>query len=151
MSQIIDWLAGTALSRLVRGEAWAWPLVELLHIAGFSAFIGALLLVDLRVLATSRTVDLAALGRFARPVILGGLAVAVLTGSLMFIGRPIEYVANPAFQAKLLLIALALANALAFHARDGIVRADAVARAQALASIVLWALVLGFGRFIAYV
>jgi hypothetical protein len=151
MSDWIGWLSETGPSRFVRGDPWAWPVIELLHIAGFATFIGALLLLDLRVLVRRPGIALAPFARFTRPVILTGLGLALATGALLFVGRPIEYVANPAFRTKLAFVALALANALVFHARSGIVRVDAVARVQAAVSIMLWFLVLGLGRFIAYV
>jgi hypothetical protein len=44
-----------------------------------------------------------------------------------------------------------LANALVFHVRGSLTRADGVARAQALASALLWLGVIAAGRLIAYV
>lgn len=151
MDAIVAGLAASPLSTWIRAEPWAWPVLELLHIAGFALLVGGVVLVDASVLAGREAPDSRVLERFARPFVRGGLALALGTGLLLFAGRPIEYVGNPAFLAKLVLVALALANALAFHARDGIVKADRLARWQAAGSIVLWFLVLALGRFIAYV
>ena len=151
MEGLVAAIAASPLSTWIRAEPWAWPVLELLHIGGFALLVGGLVLVDARVLGGRGGPDPAALERFARPFVRGGLVLALLAGLMLFVGRPIEYVGNPAFLAKIVLVALALANALAFHARNGIVRMDGVARAQAAASIVLWFLVLALGRFIAYV
>lgn len=144
-------LASSPASTWIRTEPWAWPVLELLHIAGFALLVGGMALVDAAVLAGRRAPDPRALERFARPFVRGGLALALVTGLALFAGRPIEYVGNPAFLAKLALVGVAIANALAFHARDGIVKMDVLARLQAAVSIVLWFLVLALGRFIAYV
>jgi hypothetical protein len=126
-------------------------MLELLHIAGFALLVGGLVLVDARVLGGRGDPGPVVLERFARPFVRGGLVLALLAGLMLFVGRPIEYVGNPAFLAKIVLVALALANALAFRARNGIVKIDGMTRAQAAASIVLWFVVLALGRFIAYV
>lgn len=151
MEGLVAAIAASPLSTWIRTEPWAWPLLELVHIAGFAVLVGGLVLVDARVLGGRRGPDPRSLERHARPFVRGGLALALMAGLMLFVGRPVEYVGNPAFLAKLALVGVALANALAFHARDGIVKIDAVARLQAAASIALWFLVLALGRFIAYV
>lgn len=58
--------------------------------------------------------------------------------------------ANRSFVLKMGLVMLAGLNAAFFHARDGLTRMDALARAQTLASIGLWIGAMICGRWIAY-
>jgi hypothetical protein len=76
-------------------------------------------------------------------------AGAAGTGAALFSIRATEYAFNPAFQAKLALIAVAGLN-LAVLARAGHQNPRA-ARLQAALSIILWVGVLIAGRFIGFV
>ena len=51
---------------------------------------------------------------------------------------------------RLLLLFAAGCNAAAFHARGSLNRLDLTARAQMLASVVIWLAVIACGRWIAY-
>ena len=83
------------------------------------------------------------------------LALTLGTGALLYTARPFEYAGNAAMQAKLLVVALALANALAF---EWAARRDAptsrpghpYARAAGLVSLLLWPLALVLGRWVAF-
>ncbi|MDZ7621979.1 MAG: hypothetical protein U5O69_06165 [Candidatus Competibacteraceae bacterium] len=75
----------------------------------------------------------------------------VASGSLLFLTDPVSYIANPAFAIKLGLIAVAAINMAAFHARGSLARPDAIAKAQAALSLLLWLGVIGAGRMIAYI
>jgi hypothetical protein len=78
-------------------------------------------------------------------------------GLLLFTTEATAYIGNPAFLAKLALVALALANVAWFHtrlaaARRGERRATTgVLRLGAGLSLVLWVGTLLAGRLIAYV
>lgn len=130
---------------------WAYPALETAHIAGIAVLFGSLLLFELRVLGLGRGIETGALARLALPVSVAGFALAALTGLTMFATQPQELLPNPAFRLKMLLLMLAGANAGWFHARGSLVRVDAIARLQALASAGLWLSVIGCGRAIAYV
>lgn len=129
---------------------FAYPLVESVHLAGIAAMLGSLLLVELRVWGVGAALPARPLARLALPVTLAGFALAAASGLLLFATRPAELLASDTFVVKMTLLMLAGLNAAAFHARGGLERGDAVARAQTLASIVLWLAVIGAGRWIAY-
>ncbi len=129
---------------------YAYPLIEAVHLTGIAAMLGSLLLVELRVWGFGAALPARALARLALPVTLTGFALAAGSGLLLFATRPAELLASDTFVIKMTLLMLAGLNAAAFHARGGLERGDAVARAQTLASIVLWLAVLGAGRWIAY-
>jgi hypothetical protein len=152
-------LAATPLSNAMRDSAWLYPIVEIVHIAGFSVLVGSVVLFDLRVLGWARTLPVAALGRHLLRWALASLVLVVPAGLLLFSAHPVELAKNPIFQLKLALVALAGLNALAFHCLpyrgvagwDRERAAPPLARLGAALSILLWLGVIGCGRMLAYV
>lgn len=129
---------------------WAYPMLEVTHLLGVSLILGNLILVELRVLGIGRNLAIGPLVRAALPLVLAGALVCIVTGTLMFASQPGELLANRVFTLKMLLLALAAANAVWFHLRGSLERLDALARAGALVSLALWLAILALGRWIAY-
>jgi hypothetical protein len=150
---VIDWSAVEVwpLAAAIRRSAWAYPALETVHIAAFASLVGALLLLELRVFGAQPALPLPALGRLAARTAVTAFVVAAGSGALLFMTDAAHIRANPAFEAKLVLILMAGVNALVFHLRHSLRRHDAVARAQAALSLVLWFSVIAAGRAIAYV
>lgn len=156
---VLDALAATPLSSAMREHAWLYPIVEIVHIAGFSVLVGSVVLFDLRVLGCAKSLPVAALGRHLLRWALASLVIVIPAGLLLFSAHPGELANNPVFLLKLTLIALAGGNALAFHLlpyrsvagwdRDR--AAPALARFGAALSILLWLGVISCGRMLAYV
>ncbi|MFN9212193.1 MAG: hypothetical protein ACK6C0_06325 [Betaproteobacteria bacterium] len=138
------------LAAAVRTSVWAYPALEVVHIAGLAALFGALLLLDLRVLGAARALPVDALARLAVPVALAGFAVAAATGLAMLAARATEIATQPPFLVKMGLILMAGANALWFHRRFSTRAPDALARVQVVASMLLWFATIAAGRCIAY-
>jgi hypothetical protein len=151
-------LAATPISNAMREGIWLYPIVEIVHIAGFSVLVGSVVLFDLRVLGFARTLPVSALGRHLLRCALASLVLAVPAGLLLFSAHPVELANNPVFLLKLTLIALAGLNALAFHLLpyrsvagwDREQPAPPLARAGAALSILLWLGVISCGRLLAY-
>jgi hypothetical protein len=72
--------------------------------------------VDLRLIGAWRAVPLAVFLRVLVPVAAVGLVLAAVFGLLLFAANARDYVASGFFQAKMAMLALGVANALAFHA-----------------------------------
>ena len=139
--------------RLLKGSFIAYPIVNALHIAAIGTLFGSVLLIDLSVLGAIRSVERTKLIALLRRVALTAFVLAVLTGLTLFSVQATNYLRNPAFLAKLVLIALAALNFLAFTMLDRKQLATEAApalRVLALASIVLWSGVLIAGRFIGF-
>ena len=151
------WLERTELASAMREGVWLYPAVETVHILGLAALFGAILIVDLRILGVSRLLPLDALARHAlRPVYVAFPAL-VATGSLMFASDASALVVNPAFRAKMVLVPLAVLNALAFELgwfrrlrAAPATPVPALAKVFAGASLGLWSGVIVCGRLIAY-
>ncbi len=129
---------------------WAYPALEVVHVVGIALLLGNLVLLELRVWGVARELPLAALARASLTLVGAGFALVVVTGLTMFASQPQELLANRAFVLKMGLIALAGVNAAVFHARGGLARLDAIARAQTALSLGLWLAVIIGGRWIAY-
>jgi putative intracellular protease/amidase len=139
---LVEALEASALAEHLRRSRWTYPLVNAGHVAGIALLVGAVVPMAVTSLRNRRAGR--ALIRALRPFAVAGLVLAVVCGGLLFIAQAGDYVANPWFQAKLALIALALANA-AWHLRRGELSAPA-----ALASILLWSGALVAGRMIGF-
>ncbi|EKF19064.1 hypothetical protein [Nitratireductor pacificus] len=128
---------------------YVYPLVNALHILSIGALLTGVFLMDLRLLGFLSGQPFTPFVRLMRRLALAAFPGAAVTGALMFGVRATDYVANPAFQAKMALILLAAANVLAFRQlpepRDG-----PAGRALAILSIALWLAVLVCGRFIGF-
>jgi len=129
---------------------WAYPALEVVHIVGIALLIGNLALLELRVWGGARALPIEALARASLTLALAGFGVVALSGLAMFSAQPNELLANRAFVIKLALVMLAGCNAALFHARGGLRRLDATARAQTVVSLGLWLGVIICGRWIAY-
>jgi hypothetical protein len=147
----LDALHHLPLAEAIRSSAWAFPLLEIIHIAAFAAMIGTVLTVELRTLGVQRALPLRELGRLGVKIALVAFAVIVTSGSLLLLSDLQGYLANRAFTVKLGLITLAAINMVVFHLRDSLARPDAIARVQAIVSLVLWLGVISAGRLIAYI
>jgi hypothetical protein len=143
-----SWLGHTA-----RHSAWVFTIANLLHVLGASLVVGSIAVFDLKVLA-ERGRNAWQVGRFAIPLAAAGLALQIPTGTILLAVEARALGVNPAFYAKLVFIALGLANVALFHARfNKSLRKDALspdARAYAVISLVAWILALLAGRMIAY-
>jgi len=141
--------------------ATAWfPAMESLHVLSITFLLGAILMVDLRVLGVAgRAYSPGSMVSQLVPWAAGAFVVANITGLAMFITRASAHAANPAFQIKMGLLLLAGLNIAYFHFRamPAILRAhDATilpvrARTAAGVSLFLWCAIMLAGRWVGHV
>ncbi|MBL8328135.1 MAG: hypothetical protein JNJ71_04720 [Rubrivivax sp.] len=143
-------LPAVALFDGIARSSWAYPALEVVHIVGIALLVGNLALLELRVWGRGAELSPKALARLALPLSVAGFGLIAASGLVMFATNPGELLANRAFVIKLLLLTLAGVNAVVFHLRDGLVKLDAMARAQTALSLGLWVAVIACGRWIAY-
>jgi hypothetical protein len=156
--ELLVWLESSEFAAAMRQWLWLYPIVEIVHITGIALLVGSIAMFDLRVLGISRSLPLDGLARHLLPWSLAGFVVIVLSGSMMFSAHATEFWSNPAFAAKMALIALAGLNVLWFHfgALRNVTRnnisgaAPAAARFAAGLSLVVWIGVICCGRLLAY-
>jgi hypothetical protein len=149
-------LADTALARWIQ-SAWVFPLVESAHILSFALLVGAIAVLDVRLLGLLRHQGVGPLMRSALPVALVGFGGAVVSGTLLFVANAGDLLANRAFTVKIALLMLGGLNAAWFHAsaaREALESTQAPPlgmRVAGASSLLLWAAVVVAGRMIAYV
>jgi len=150
-------LQNSLVAEALRGSTWVYPLVNAAHILGFALLVGAIVPLDLRRLGVWWSVPAATLSRVLTPVAVTGLLIAVTAGGFLFIARAVEYAASGLFQTKMLIVTLAVVNALIFR-RNGLHRdacpsnlTDTIAaRGTALVSLLCWPTALLLGRLVGY-
>jgi hypothetical protein len=127
---------------------------QVFHVMGFVLLLAALVLISLRLLGlilTQQTVPEVA--DQALRLVWSGLALAVGSGVLMFIGSPKHYFYNPAFEVKMvLLLAAILVQALLFRKVAHSEHPNPwLARASVALSLGFWFAVSMAGRAIGFV
>ena len=136
----------------LRDSYLAYPLVNAAHIIGIALLFGSIVPLDLCLVGWRRDQSIDRLARILVPVAVAGLLLAIPTGLFLFATDARAYAAAPMFQAKMLLIAIAIANALALRRIDW--RAPRPSSRVALAgasSILLWLGAILLGRLLGYI
>ncbi|MCB5188235.1 hypothetical protein LG200_09520 [Methylobacillus caricis] len=146
---------GTAL----RESLFAFPIVEGTHLIGLALSVGLLFFIDLRLVGILfRNVPIPQILQQLRPWLLGGFAVTMTTGALLFAAAAPKLIVLPVFLWKLAFIVLAGLNAAWFEFKWGRdvqhwSHASAVpagVKFGAWSSLILWSLVVITGRLIPY-
>jgi hypothetical protein len=96
------------LNPIARWE-WVFPVVEAIHICGFTLLVGTIAILDLRLLGVRlRNQPISRVAKELSPWTWAGLIIQLTTGPYLFSGDPHEYVQIAAFRNKMLFLALAL-------------------------------------------
>jgi hypothetical protein len=130
-----------------RGSGMVYPVANVAHVLGLAGLIGAIGILDLRIAGLWRDLPLDRLSRALTPIAIGGLAIMVASGLVLFAADGAALSESWVFRVKLVLIAVALANAALFRWRAS---GGAAARPLAILSVALWVTVAVAGRMNAY-
>jgi hypothetical protein len=153
------WVRSTELHRLVQHyEFQLWPLMQTLHLLGFTLLIGTVGFFDLRALGVAKGIPLRTIHRLI-PWGIAGYIGNFLLGVVFFSVHPEQYYYNPAFRLKLLFMAVAGINLLVFYGTGAFARAKTLPadasvplRIKIIAgtSLFAWVAVLVCGRMITF-
>jgi len=151
-------LDGSTLAVALRQSFWIYPLVNAAHILGVALLVGAIVPMDLRLLGAWPDVPVATLGSVLLPLAIIGLLLAALSGGLLFIVQPLEYVAQPLFWAKMSFVLFGIGNAIALRRSQAWseqfpatpLRPALRAKVAGAASLSAWLTTLLFGRLLGY-
>ncbi len=157
MTELFAALEASSFAVALRNSVWVYPLVNAAHVLGLALLVGAIVPLDLRLLGCWRSIPLAPLWRVLRVSAAAGVAVAAVSGSLLFAARATEYVDSPWFLAKMAAFGIGIVNAVALR-RSSARRHwqpddDAVplrAKVAAGLSIAAWLTTLVLGRLVGY-
>jgi hypothetical protein len=149
-----SWTADLA-ARIIDG-AILWPTLEALHFMGMAILFGVVLLVAIRVLGIVKSVPFSAFHRLL-PLGTFGLVINVVTGMLFFVADWNRYITmTNSFFPKMALIVIGGVAVLYFTYFDKPWQlkpgddAPITAKAVAVATVLLWAGVLMYGRLLPY-
>jgi hypothetical protein len=112
-AELLTALEATPLAMALKQSAWMYAAVMAGHLLGTALLLGAIVPLDLRLLGFWSRMPTGPLIRVLVPTAAIGLALALLTGAVLFTVDAVAYAADPLFQAKLVLIAVAGLNILA--------------------------------------
>ena len=154
---MLDSLASSQFSALIRTQLWGWPLALTLHALGTALVLGFIIIITLRLLGLFELIPYRALNRLF-PIVWGALALQVVSGLVLWVAKPAQYVADGAFLLKVLLIvvgAVLTANLSKMVARDGAswdTNGGVPARGLRFVAttLVVWCVVLVAGRLTGY-
>ena len=120
LQDLIAYFEDSGLADNIRENDVLFPLIESVHVVAICLVVGSVLAVDLRLLglaSTTRPVSRVIEGIL--PLTWAAFAVALASGSLLFISNATKYLENGYFVAKMFLIAAAGLNMAIFHLVNG--------------------------------
>jgi hypothetical protein len=106
-------LKGTAVAAFMRTD-WGWPTIESVHFIGLTMLFGTIAVWDFRLLGMAKRIPIAEFHRLV-PFGVLGFFVNISSGSMFLMTEPNQYIYNPAFQFKMLLLAIAGLNVAVFY------------------------------------
>jgi len=136
-------LAHSPLGQAMQGSKWDFAVVEMVHLLALALLGGSLLVIDLRLLGLIFKGESArVLGRDLGRVLLGSLAVMILSGIAMVSEEAGKCYYSPAFRWKMALLAAAILFYFTLH-RRALLRTDKGtptlwSRTAAVISLMLW-------------
>lgn len=160
MNEFAVWISETGPSVFIQNHSFSiLPIIQSIHIIAIAIVVGSVLMLNLRILGVAgmdRT-----LGQTQRrfgPWQKWALVVLLLTGLIMLVGEPVRQLMSFSFWAKMVLILIGVSAAVAF--KRSIDRSEATGseagedaappKAMAVMTLVVWVMVIVFGRMIAY-
>lgn len=148
-------LKSASVTRMLSDYPWTWPAAEVLHFIGLALLFGVVLAVNLRLLGFMKHVALVDVYKLL-PVAMWAFVIQGVTGMVFFIGQAFQYIDNPAFHWKILLMLVAAANVLYLTLFDDFWElgpedeAPLLAKVASASQVALWIGVLFFGRMLPY-
>ena len=126
-------------------NAWLFPAIQSVHLAGIALLVGTIAITDLRHLDyVLRRYSVSQITRQFAPWTRAGLAIMLTTGPILFASDVVRYSHNPAFLFKMAVLLLALIFHFTMHAQT-----EKPGKMIAVLSIALWTCVVLGGRAIA--
>lgn len=150
-----QWCYQTPIGEGIRDSTWLFPVIEAFHLLGLGLTIGAVLIVDLRLLGFGLSRQPAAeLAATAQPWLIGSLILMIATGSTLFLAEATKCYYSFPFWVK--MTSLFLVILFTFTIRRRVTRTDKPAerplsaRLTAVISLLLWFGVAWGGRWIGF-
>ena len=153
LEPLFRWLGDFPASKAISESLWIYPMIQAFHLVFLAILVGAILIVDLRLLGTGMVKQpISQVSRDAKPWLFIGLIGMVLTGVPQLMSNWSRQYHSEFFWQKMYFLLAALV--FTFTVRLYMTRGNATDRTTAgqklagLVSIVLWGGVIVSGRLI---
>ena len=118
-----QWMGSIPLSTYVLDHTWPAPIVQVIHLVGVAVFLGALMVVDMRLLGRGLTArPLADVARDAQPWLIGAFILLFVTGLPSLTSTALKQYYSPFFWWK--MEALLLGVIFTFTVRRKTIQTD---------------------------
>ena len=145
------WIENTRIGHGIRESKWIFAITEVFHLFGITLFLGTVLILALRMFGfVLQKKPVADVTREIMPWSMSGLALAIFTGTLLFMSETTKCWGNIAFRYKTLFFFLAIS--FQFTGLRRVIRGDEqrfsplALRITAAIAVFLWFGVAVFGR-----
>jgi hypothetical protein len=150
-----QWCYQTAIGEAIRESLWLFPLIEAFHLVGLGLTIGAVLIVDLRLLGVGlRRQPAGQLSAAVEPWLIGSVTLMFASGIPLFLSESMKCYYSFAFWVKMTSLFLVLLFTFTVRrrvARTGLTSDRPLSgRVTALISLTLWFGVAWGGRWIGF-
>ena len=150
-----QWCYQSAIGETIRESIWLFPVIEAFHLLGLGLTVGAVLMVDLRLLGVGlRKQPVAELAAAVQPWLLGSLTLMITSGTLLFLSEAVKCYYSFPFWVKMTSLFLVLLFTFTFRrrvTRTGLASdRPLLGRVTALVSLTLWFGVAWGGRWIGF-
>lgn len=155
-ADLLEGIGALPFAVAIRRSATLYIFVNAAHILSIGIIIGSILPLDLRLIGLFGKVPVEVVGPFLSRAAAVGVALAIATGFCLFSVNPREYAGNPAFLAKMTLLALGVANAVLLQLAPqwrAAVRGGPLSlrvRLSAWLSLIIWPGAVVAGRWIGF-
>lgn len=159
LRQFFVWMSELEASIALRESTYVAPWFQVLHVVFVSLFAGSVFFMDLRLVGVGSTrLSFSQVQRQLFPWQMAGIVGANLSGAGLLFANPMTYFANVIFWTKMVAMALAGLNALAFHFITAATMAEwdsrpqlpPAARFAGVLGLILWTNVILAGRLMYY-
>jgi hypothetical protein len=113
---VLEWLENNPFSAWVRNDLWGWPVVLTIHEFGTALVIGFIFIIGLRLLGLFPLFPYTSLNRLF-PVIWAALVLQFVSGFVLWMTKPSQYLADGGFMLKFLLVIAGIVLTLGFYRR----------------------------------
>ena len=159
LTPYFQWLQDTPVSVYLREDSFWYPFLIALHVMGNATGVGLILALDFRLLGWGmKKTSVSAIFNQLRPWAIAGIVYQMVTGLVLFWSEPIKCYESKWFWIKMVAMFLALGNAMLFDRTiypsvakwDTTLTLPGRIKFAGGSSLLLWAIVIYAGRWLAY-
>ena len=138
-----EWMQGTSVSAFFLETTWSSPIIQCIHLVALSAFAGAILIVDVRLLGRGLTnTPVAQLTREAEKWLIGAFAILLLSGIPQVVSTALKQYYSPYFWFKMQLLLGGLVFTFTIRRKVALADEERIGKVWpklvALVSIAIW-------------